>query len=523
MDDSIAPVQGSDPVAAYRAYLEANTGYRAGAGPATPDAASTPPMGAGAQIAPVDPSAAPQSAPQIAPMGEGPTGGMPPPGADDSTTPALDGAMPNPVQTAAPQAPQADQAPLAPKAKKADKLKGARQAAQAPQIAPANPNAQPPSANADAITTDDSQMTPASGHVIKGKTTDDGRPLINVQPPDHDPSDFDKDKLQDAHTVDDVFNALPAAKRSSYMDWWQQQHGDINQRYDQMRQDLGMRPDPNREPSRQEKFTELMNFGLNLLRNAKRGNDPMAAMGTSAQEALQTQKDKQQGETSAYDQRAAAIEAQRQNQLKDIGNYGQATREDALIQDATTRTAIAQANAAKPPKANQPTTRVLKNGQQIEYDATSKSWKVSVDQDGKPLPAMNPQGPRGGASGGSKQLELIQGLEQRGYSTADAVNNVLHVKPSGDPFHDYVSVLNKNTPQGATAEEKAEAASMAQETIDHMYGAGALDAARAKRNQAINGPGAAPPTSTLKSGVITKFKNGQRWTLGQNGQPQQVQ
>jgi LPS O-antigen subunit length determinant protein (WzzB/FepE family) len=38
-------------------------------------------------------------------------------------------------------------------------------------------------------------------------------------------------------------------------------------------------------------------------------------------------------------------------------------------------------------------------------------------------------------------------------------------------------------------------------------------------------PGALPPeaVSKLQAGKITAFKNGQKWTLGQNGQPQRVQ
>jgi len=33
---------------------------------------------------------------------------------------------------------------------------------------------------------------------------------------------------------------------------------------------------------------------------------------------------------------------------------------------------------------------------------------------------------------------------------------------------------------------------------------------------------AGPPVHLLKPGVVTAFKNGQAWTLGPNGQPQQV-
>ena len=554
MDDQIAPVDnsgsGGDPIASYRAYLESQTGNRSGAGPSMDQPPPDQGSGAGPMIAPVTPNAAPQAGSMGAPGG--------------GSTPIMDSVLGNPIAPVgdAPQADQADQADQAPKAKKAAKAKGARQAEQADQIAPVRkpmpagqslpdqsldnsaapgpapspsgpgapiaPGAPSPASGSD-ITTDDSKMTPASGHVIKGEKTEDGRPMIGIHPPDHSPDDFDEEKLKNAHNAADILDALNPKSRTKYMDWWEQQHGDINKRFDQMKAELGQRPDPNREPTRQEKFAELMQFGLHLLQNAKRGNDPAAAMGASAEEALQGQKAKQQQQTADYDKQALGIESQRQNQLKDIGNYGNAVREDALITNANVRTAGDVAKMLAPPKAGQPQTRYDAKGNMYTWkptadDPNKMDW---IDQNGDPLKPgtkMQVQGPRGGvgAGGTSKQLQLIQALEARGYKPADAVNSVLKIKPSGDPFHDYVSVLNKNTPQGATAEEKAEAAQMAQETVDHMYGPGALDAARARRNGIINGPGSAPPTSALKPGVVTKFKNGQRWTLDANGQPKQV-
>jgi hypothetical protein len=228
---------------------------------------------------------------------------------------------------------------------------------------------------------------------------------------------------------------------------------------------------------------------------------------------LGTQQQKQQAQTADFDARSAAITKARQADQKDIGNYGQAVREDAINKDTQTRTAIAQANAAKPPKPAAPTTRILKDGTQVDYDPASGSWNPSVDKTGTPLGPMNQQGPRGGAGGdASHQVEAMTALEARGYSTADAVSIAFHVKPNGDAFHDYTQILLKNTPEGATASEKADAQQTAEDTVNHMYGPNALANARAKRNATISGPGggAAPPVPP-PPGKIGTDAQGNRW------------
>jgi hypothetical protein len=583
-DTSIAPptdasdaVQGDggDPIAAYRRYLEANTGERAAAkldttslpprmGPpdqdegrdpddvfSTPNQGGMPDVPGGPQIAPTAQGQGPQTddgaiaapggeaggaappmqaGPAMAPAGQqgagpdiapvAPTASMMPQqgagigggGGDDVSTPTIDAMAPSSLN--GPQNELAPDAPQAPQAKKAKRVKDAPNVAQAPQ-APQAPtiDGAPPAAGADdGLSSDPGQATPASDHVIPGAKTPDGKPLINIHPPGHDPSDFDPDKLKDVHTAADLFDALSVAKQSQYMNWWEKQHGDIDDRYNALQADLGQRPDPNRDPTKTEKFTELMNFGLHLLANNKRGSDPIANMGEAALAAQGTQQAKQQAQTSDFDARSAAITKARQADQKDLGTYGQAVREDAINQNTQTRTAIAAANAMKPPKPNQPTTRVLKDGTQVDYDPASGTWNPSVDASGKPLGPMNPQGPRGGASsaGGSKQVEALDALEARGYSTADATNMVFHVKPSGDAFHDYVSIMNKNTPAGATSEEKAEAAQTAEDAVNHMYGPNALAEARQHRNAVISGPkGAAPPPPP--PGKIGVDAQGNRW------------
>lgn len=483
-----------------------------GEGPWVPPTGETPPdIGAGPdtdpdvggpapQAGPAGPQAAPQAAPQ--------TGDIAPPagGGGQSMTPSLDSVMPNPLQQG--EAPQADIAARAPKATKAAKAQGAKNAPQAAQA----PSIDGQVAGAPDLG-DASKMTPASGHVIKGAKTKDGKPMVQVIPDGIKDSDFGKGavKLEDVHTPEHLIDSLTVPKQNIFMDWWEQQHGAINDRYDSLRADLGQRPDPNRDPTRKEKFVALMHFGLHLMQNAKRGNDPMAAVGQSAEEALAGQKQHQVAQTEDYDSRVAGIEGQRQTQLKNIGNYGQAVREDALIQNANVRTEIARLNAGKAPKTGQPTTRILSDGTQVDYDPDSKSWNPSVDKNGKPIGKMPLQGPRGGMGRGeSATVQNIKALEARNYSTADAVNMVLHHKPTGDPQKDYVSILNKNTPPGASAAEIENARATAEETINHIYGEGALDNARARRDTTIRGP-ATPPPVPPPPGKIGKDAQGNRW------------
>ena len=506
MDDQIAPVDDSPPeepgtsdlIADYRRHLYENTGDRA---EARVNRAPPPPSsGAGPMIAP---------GPTSPPPGAGPAVGAPS---------APDAPMIAPVGQA-PQAPQAAGAAQAPQAPQAGQARGARRAPQAPSIdGPTNPvpaglpfgPGAPPLSMSGATTPDlgaqpDPSTPPAAAHVAKGKKTADGRPMVNVQPPDHDPDkDFDKKKLAKVQSVDDLVDALKPGARTRYMDWWEQQHGDINARYDQMRAELGQRPDPNREPTRQEKFTELMNFGLNLMQNARRGADPVAAAGASVQQAIGAQKAKQLAQTQDYDARTAGIEGQRQTQLKDLGNYGQAVREDALIKNQDVQTAKAYASMLKPPKTGQPITRVTPDGTQLQYNQDSGAWDVSLTSDGKPV-KLNPNtGPRGGAAHQSSVVQQLEQAKKDGMSTQDAYAMVYHVKPSDSPIKTAAAIYQTEIRAGASPED---AQQIAKEQTENFHGVGALARAQATNNKTLF-PSKMPPASAVPEGKRVHFKSG---------------
>jgi hypothetical protein len=534
-DTTIAPVSddagGGDPIANYRRYLEAHTGDRAAQqpAPAAPPAPTAPPVGAGPSIAPVvagpgqgagpsiaapAPPAAAQAAPAIG------IGG----GAPEVSTPTLDRAMPNPLQTEAPEAPDVDQAPQAKKATKAERARAARQADQAPTIAgnTGAPQPQQPSSGSD-ITGDAGQATPASGHVVAGSKTKDGRPMVGVFPPDHSPDDFDQDKLKDAHTTADVFDALSTSKQNSYMKWWEQQHGSIDTRYNSMLADLGQRPDPNRDPTTKEKFTELMQFGLSLLQNARPGQSATAAIGASAQSTLAGQKAIQRQQTSDYDARVAAIQNQRNKEQADIGNAGNAVREDAMIQAANVRTA----NALKPPRPAPTRTAERtfdKQGNMSvrDDDPTSPTfgkWMPALGPDGKPLGPQNVTGPRGGSTAKSPaRMAEMDDLIKRGVDANEALNRVYGngATKQLDPQKTYSSIYQKARGLGETQED---AAGEAEQVTTQLHGQN-WRASATPRGPSIppKPPAVAPPI-----GQIGTDAQGHRWRNDGQGHPVLVQ
>jgi hypothetical protein len=437
----------------------------------------------------------------------------------------------------APQAPQAPQTAQAPQARQAAMMRGAPQAAQAPTIdgAPTNPvpaglpfgPGAPPLSMGGATSPNsgaqpDPTNKPAAAHVIKGKKTEDGKPLVNIQPPDHDPdTDFDKKKLAKVQSVTDLVDALKPGARTRYMDWWEQQHGDINARYDQMRAELGARPDPNREPSRQEKFTELMNFGLQLMQNARRGADPVAAAGESVQQAFGAQKAKQQAQTADYDTKVAGIEGQRQTQLKDLGNYGQAVREDSLIKNQDVQTAKAYASMLKPPKTGQPITRVTPDGTQLQYNQDSGAWDVSLTSDGKPVKLDPDKGPRGGQGHApARMTEYNDLVKNQGVEPNRALALVYGsggVK-SSDPTKTYNNIYSKarslyESPEDAKAE--------AEQMTENLHGANWRQRVAASGAPAIKGKPPAPPSVAPPPGKIG-VANGWKWRRGADGKPEAV-
>lgn len=333
--------------------------------------------------------------------------------------------------------------------------------------------------------------------------------------------EYDPKKLAKANNALDLLNAMKPKSRTDYMDWWEKQHGDIEDRYAAMQQDLGQRPDPQRDPTKKEKFQMLMDFGISLLQHSGTNgpygtNNGVAATGDALRDSLDREQQRKQADTNRFDQQTQMIQQQKQNDLKDIGNYGNAVREDALITNANTRTAIANANAMKPPKPGQPVTRYDAKGNQYEWDPDSENpqtgrkgvWQPSVDSNGNKLPAMQATGPRGAVKGPPARQAEVTDLVSRGMSQEDAINRVYGTGvKSTDPVKTWSNVYSVARRNGAEPDEaKTEADNM----TASVHGAGALDAQRAKANRTAI-PTSAPPATMVPAGKRVTMQDGSVW------------
>lgn len=140
-----------------------------------------------------------------------------------------------------------------------------------------------------------------------------------------------EEKLAQVKTPEDLMAVLPKKDKDTYLDWWEQQHGNINEKYDELAQQAGA---PMGKMSREEKFTLLMKFGLNLIR----ASSPAKGQGTGAAFAEAVGATGEQylddKERKKYEQRAtlAEIENRRKSELEDIGTYGDALKSQSDLE-----------------------------------------------------------------------------------------------------------------------------------------------------------------------------------------------
>lgn len=450
------------------------------------------------------------------------------------------GLAPRAVQ--APTAPQAQLAPTAPTAPTAPNAPVALTAGNQQQPGGGAPLPGPSAGVGDGSTgteadlSDASKRMPANEHT-NGEKTPNGSKGIDIHPPDFNPTDpknykpgslekLQADNPQTPPPASKFFDALTKGNQSKYMDWWEQQHGEIETRYSQLQSEIGHRPDPEAAPTTKDKFKMLLDFGVSLMQGSARGADQGAAVGNAMRTAVSNQQQRQAGRVADYDKQAAVIAAAKQNDLKDLGNYGQAVREDALIQNAQVRTAQAEAKMLAPPKPGQPVTRVLSDGKtQAQWNPQTGKWETSLDQNGKPIQlAPGQMGGRGGTTKDPRTANQknIDDLIARGVPAETAIANTYHVKPSSDPRKTFTSVYNAELK--ANGGDSGAAADQAQKITDHLHGQGAIDRASAHDNSTIL-PTKTPPLEAFKGhgpGDIIHFKNGTSWKLDGNNNPVQV-
>lgn len=221
---------------------------------------------------------------------------------------------------------------------------------------------------------------------------------------------FDEKKLETAKSPTDYVDAMKPTSRNTYLNWYEKQFGSINAQHDNMLQQIGVKPDPDRKLSRKEKWTALMEFGINLIKSSQsrqqggQGDNLGSALAVAAGNTVAGLDARRQGEVSQFDERRQGVEASRQAQLKNLGSYGDALKSQADI-DADEATQGRQNLGAilDIQKANDPDVEVIRSDQgTFAYDKRGGKTTEITDTKGRRLTNLEA---RGGATQSDYQVK----------------------------------------------------------------------------------------------------------------------
>lgn len=385
--------------------------------------------------------------------------------------------------------------------------------------------------------------------------TKDGKIKVQTMPS----KDFDfglKDKdLDGVKTMSDLVDKLPKKKANEYMDWWEEKYGSINDKFDQLKSELGPEPqeDDDLHPkTRKDKFKMLMEFGINMIKHSRdsqnTGQDTAAAMAdtiTGRQEKnLRLQKE--------HRNLSDKLEERRQAELHSIGTRGDAMRSQAQIDaDETTQAK----NLHDIESDDTELKNIIYSDDGTAYGVTKTGdAKALTDQSGKPIKSTlgvgrGSRGGRGGSGGyAPSDPEKRATFYSKTYNIPVdvALDIVRQEKTAADPFKMYQNIAGRLIGQFY---DKEEAQAVAKEITEGAFGAGVLDGgpngplattpAPRPRNLGARGGGftppspgglsstTTPPANLLKQGVVRTIRNKQtgaqeKWTLDENGQPKRV-
>lgn len=346
--------------------------------------------------------------------------------------------------------------------------------------------------------------------------------------------DLDQGKAASAKTPGDLVDAMKPASRREYMGWWEQQNGAINDQFNTMLQKLGQRPSDVGKLSRKEKFAALMDFGFQLMaasgskRSGGQGNNLGAAMAVAAGNTVGGIENRRQGAISQFDQQAQAIETGRQGALKNLGTQGDAMkaqsqidRDDAAIEKdrgygnevvdvepltsgLAGRTRSGNLMSLTDPITNKPAQPSANSprANQSEYSTRhTHLTNMYIRGGANPTKAFDAATEFLNAAKATKGLNKAE-LRIKAQSMAtQALGSSVSYRPSrngGKSYSDAVAELTENN----------------YSLLLDM----ATDSADGGQPPAAN----SPPVSALKPGQITKFKNGQSWSIDENGEPKRI-
>jgi hypothetical protein len=351
-----------------------------------------------------------------------------------------------------------------------------------------------------------------------------------------DPPQYDPKKLAKANNALDLLNAMKPKSRTDYMDWWEKQHGDIDEKYDNLKKEIGARPSDDEPQSKQEKLAALITFGLHLMKNSAPATTNQGAVltGTLSDETDAMNKahaDKVAASQKTYDDQANAIEQGRTEEQKGIGTPAQAQAAQAKMNLDVSQETKNNAQAFKAVSDTQ-NTKVGAMGPATYSTAPDGTVMQLVrDEDGKTHaePVLDIEGkPYKGKILGRTTGSGIDKSDTAQIRNHQYLTNVLGVdentaaqiafKPkTGSPTQDHKDIYKALL--GATMDpDKAKRG--ADQYVLENYGAGAIPRANAPIIPQ------APPAEALqglKPGMSRNFGDKGTWTIGIDGKPVRVQ
>lgn len=282
--------------------------------------------------------------------------------------------------------------------------------------------------------------------------------MIKAKPPFE--IKYRKGGLDNVKTFSDVMDAMTPSSQRQYMNWWEQQHGAINQRWNQLQQELGQRPDPNADLSRKEQFRMLMEFGIELMRRSGQPN----AGGEAFAQAYGGARGRKQQATADYDTKSALVQKGRAEDLKSIGTYGEALKGQSDIDQNEVQMQEAQARM-KAAGRRKPEIISADQGT-YDYDPETRQTTAITGIDGKPLTNLK-VGSRGGIGRDARTANQknIEDLVDRGVPEQLALDIVY--RRVSDPRKMWADIYRDRRRQYAS---DAEAKQEADEIMARFYG-----------------------------------------------------
>lgn len=347
--------------------------------------------------------------------------------------------------------------------------------------------------------------------------------------------EYDPKKLAKANNALDLLNAMKPKSRTDYMDWWEKQHGDIDEKYDNLKQQIGARPADDEPQSKKEKLAALITFGLHLMKNssAPSSNQGGVLLSTLSDETDASNKahaDKIAAAQKTYDTQANAIEDQRAEEQKGIGTPAQAMAAQGKQNlDTSTETknsaqalkAVSDASTQKASALGPATYTTGPDGtvSTLVRDADGHTHAEPVTGlDGKPYKGkvLGRTTGSGIEKGDTAQIRNHKYLRDVLGVDDDTAAHVAFKAKSGNPAGDHKDVYKALL----TATMDADVAKRgADQYVLDNYGANAIP----KQNAPLISE--APPAEAmqgLQHGQVRDFGAKGKWTLGIDGKPQRV-